>query len=232
MHLYDQASHGADYFKVYVSKNGYDPTTKALGWGDLDFITQTGKYAPANDITFNVSTSGYTGRHVIFTIWQASHQDQTYMWCSDVTFGGTGGPTGTPSSPTTPSRSPSVRPSVPASSSTGSSTGPSTGSGCKVAYVVNDWGSGFTGAVTVTNAGGSAINGWKLQWTFGGNQTITSSWNGTVTQSGQAVTAVNASYNAAIAAGGNVQFGFQGTYSGTNAAPASFTLNGTACAKA
>nr|WP_033263067.1 lytic polysaccharide monooxygenase [Amycolatopsis vancoresmycina] len=87
MHLYDQASHGADYFRVYVSKNGFDPTTQRLGWGNLDFITQTGRYAPAKDITFDVKTSGYTGHHVVFTIWQASHQDQTYMWCSDVVFG-------------------------------------------------------------------------------------------------------------------------------------------------
>ncbi|MEV7040753.1 lytic polysaccharide monooxygenase [Amycolatopsis sp. NPDC051061] len=88
MHLYDQASHGADYFRVYISKNGFDPTTQRLGWGNLDFITQTGKYAPAKDITFDVQTSGaYRGRHVVFTIWQASHLDQTYMWCSDVNFG-------------------------------------------------------------------------------------------------------------------------------------------------
>jgi lytic cellulose monooxygenase (C4-dehydrogenating) len=86
LHLYDQATHGADYFKVYVSKNGYNPATQKLGWGNLDFITQTGRYAPAKDITFNVSTSGYTGNHIVFVIWQASHQDQTYMWCSDVTF--------------------------------------------------------------------------------------------------------------------------------------------------
>ena len=87
VHLHDQASHGADYFRVYVSKNGYDPTTQRLGWGNLDFITQTGRYAPTTDITFNVSTSGYTGRHIVFTIWQASHLDQAYMWCSDVNFG-------------------------------------------------------------------------------------------------------------------------------------------------
>ncbi|KKK04573.1 lytic polysaccharide monooxygenase [Micromonospora sp. HK10] len=84
--LYDQASHGADYFRVYVSKNGFNPTTQRLGWGNLDFITQTGRYAPAQNISFNVSTSGYTGQHIVFVIWQASHQDQTYMWCSDVTF--------------------------------------------------------------------------------------------------------------------------------------------------
>ncbi|CAM3347163.1 lytic polysaccharide monooxygenase [Kibdelosporangium persicum] len=87
MHLYDQASHGADYFRVYVSKNGFDPTTQRLGWGNLDFIMQTGRYAPAKDIKFNVQTSGYRGHHVVFTIWQASHLDQAYMWCSDVNFG-------------------------------------------------------------------------------------------------------------------------------------------------
>jgi len=84
--LYDQASHGADYFRVYVSKNSYNPTTQRLGWGHLDFITQTGRYAPSQNISFNVTTNGYTGRHIIFVIWQASHLDQAYMWCSDVTF--------------------------------------------------------------------------------------------------------------------------------------------------
>lgn len=87
MHLYDQASHGADFFRVYISKNGFNPATQRLGWGNLDFIMQTGRYPPARDITFNVQTSGYTGQHVIFTIWQASHLDQTYMWCSNVNFG-------------------------------------------------------------------------------------------------------------------------------------------------
>jgi predicted carbohydrate-binding protein with CBM5 and CBM33 domain len=87
MRLYDQASHGADFFRVYISKNGFDPTTQRLGWGNLDFITQTGSYPPASNITFNIQTSGYRGHHVVFTIWQASHLDQTYMWCSDVNFG-------------------------------------------------------------------------------------------------------------------------------------------------
>jgi predicted carbohydrate-binding protein with CBM5 and CBM33 domain len=84
--LYDQASHGADYFRVYVSKQGFNPATQTLGWGNLDFITQTGRYAPAQNISFNINTSGYTGHHLLFVIWQASHLDQAYMWCSDVTF--------------------------------------------------------------------------------------------------------------------------------------------------
>ncbi|MER5262148.1 lytic polysaccharide monooxygenase [Actinosynnema sp. NPDC002837] len=88
MHLYDQASHGADYFRVYISKQGFNPATQTLGWDNLDFITQTGRYAPAKDIRFNISTNGsYRGHHIVFTIWQASHLDQAYMWCSDVNFG-------------------------------------------------------------------------------------------------------------------------------------------------
>jgi predicted carbohydrate-binding protein with CBM5 and CBM33 domain len=84
--LYDQASHGADFFRVYVSKQGFNPATQRLGWGNLDFITQTGRYAPAQNISFNVNTSGYSGHHIVFVIWQASHLDQAYMWCSDVNF--------------------------------------------------------------------------------------------------------------------------------------------------
>jgi predicted carbohydrate-binding protein with CBM5 and CBM33 domain len=86
IHLYDQASHGADFIRVYVTKNGFDPTTQSVGWENLDLVTETGRYPPAQNITFDVQTSGYTGHHVIFTIWQASHLDQTYMWCSDVNF--------------------------------------------------------------------------------------------------------------------------------------------------
>jgi chitin-binding protein len=82
--LYDQASHGADYFRAYVTKQGFDPKTQRLGWGNLDLITTTGRYAPSQNISFNVSTSGRTGHHILFVIWQASHLDQAYMWCSDI----------------------------------------------------------------------------------------------------------------------------------------------------
>lgn len=45
--MYDQASHGADYFRVYVTKQGFNPATQQVGWGNLDLITTTGRYAPA-----------------------------------------------------------------------------------------------------------------------------------------------------------------------------------------
>jgi endo-1,4-beta-xylanase len=105
------------------------------------------------------------------------------------------------------------------------------GGACHVVYsTTSQWTGGFTASVTVNNTSTSAINGWTLKFTFPGDQKITSSWNtGSNSQSGEAVTLTNASYNGAIAAGGNTSIGFQGTWTSSDAAPTAFTLNGATC---
>jgi cellulose 1,4-beta-cellobiosidase len=100
---------------------------------------------------------------------------------------------------------------------------------CTVDYKVqNQWDTGFTAAVTVTN-NSAAKSSWALKWSYAGNQKVTSGWNAKITQSGADVTAANETYNAPLAAGSSVSFGFNGTYSGTNALPATFTLDGVTC---
>ncbi|MEU9733437.1 glycoside hydrolase family 6 protein [Streptomyces sp. NPDC048002] len=100
---------------------------------------------------------------------------------------------------------------------------------CTVDYQIqNQWGTGFTAAVTVTN-NGAAKTGWAVKWSYAGNQQVTNGWNARITQSGTAVTAANESYNGSLGTGGTVSFGFQGSYSGTNAIPATFTLDGVTC---
>ncbi|MCL6588842.1 MAG: carbohydrate-binding protein [Firmicutes bacterium] len=103
--------------------------------------------------------------------------------------------------------------------------------GYVVAYVISsDWGTGATINVTITNNTTTPVNGWTLAFTFPGNQTITNLWNGTYTQSGASVSVKDAGYNATIGAnGGSANLGFNINYSGVNAKPTSFTLNGTAC---
>ncbi|MFB9410593.1 cellulose binding domain-containing protein [Dactylosporangium matsuzakiense] len=101
--------------------------------------------------------------------------------------------------------------------------------GCRVSYTVtNEWQDGFGANVDITNLG-DAIGGWTLTWTFAGGQSVTQAWNATVTQSGTAVTAKDAGYNAAIATNATVSFGFNGARSGTNPVPAAFALNGVTC---
>ncbi|MCL6591543.1 MAG: glycoside hydrolase family 11 protein [Firmicutes bacterium] len=101
-----------------------------------------------------------------------------------------------------------------------------------VTYTIqSDWGNGATIGVTIKNNTTVAVNGWTLAFTFPGNQTITNLWNGSYTQSGASVSVKDAGYNANIPAnGGLVNLGFNLSYSGTNAKPTSFTLNGAACA--
>jgi chitodextrinase len=94
------------------------------------------------------------------------------------------------------------------------------GGGCSAAYTVsNQWSTGFTANVTVTNTGTTPTAGWKVTWTWGGNQQVTNAWSAVESHSGQNETAANAGYNGAIAPGGNTSFGFQATYSGTNNSP-------------
>ncbi len=131
----------------------------------------------------------------------------------------------------TPATSP---PPSPSSTSTSASPAPSTSTPppagtCKVAYkITNQWSGGFGADVTITNLG-APISSWTLGWTFASGQSVTQAWNATVTQSGTAVTARNASYNGAIATGATATFGFNGAWTTTNPVPAAFTLNGTAC---
>ena len=68
-----------------------------------------------------------------------------------------------------------------------------------------------------------------MKWSYAGNQKVTSGWNAKISQSGTAVTAANESYNGTLATGGSVSFGFNATYSGTNALPTTFTLDGVTC---
>jgi len=97
-------------------------------------------------------------------------------------------------------------------------------SSCTAAYsVTTDWGSGFTASLTIADNGTAAITGWTVTYSYAGNQSLSSGWNGTWTQSGKAVTVTSESYNGNLAAGATTTAGANFDYSGTNAAPTSVT---------
>ena len=130
--------------------------------------------------------------------------------------------------PAIPSRS--LRTTVSVSPFTWAISGSGGGGTCKVTYATqSQWAGGFVAGITIANTGSSPINGWTLKFTFPGDQKITNAWNGTETQSGEHVTITNAGYNGTIAPGGSTSLGFQGTWTSSDAVPAAFTVNGTAC---
>ena len=218
--LFDGASHGADYIRVYVTKPGFDPVTTALKWSDLELVSQIGDTPAARwdavtggvQIDLPVALSGRTGRAMVYTIWQASHADQSYYFCSDVAFGGTSTP---------PVTTPPVTP--PVSTSPTTPAPPATGA-CSATYAVSSsWQGGFQGEVKVTS-GSEAVKGWTVSLAYLGSQTIQRGWNATVAAGGSTVTATDAGYNGALAAGASTTFGF--IASGASAIPVA-TCNAT-----
>ncbi|MGW3662243.1 cellulose binding domain-containing protein [Streptomyces sp. NPDC005141] len=102
---------------------------------------------------------------------------------------------------------------------------------CTVTYrITNQWSGGFQADVALANTGSAAWTGWTLGWTFPDGQKITQLWNADHTQSGAAVTARNVTWNANVAPGSSVSFGFTGNWTGANTKPTSFRLGDQACA--
>ncbi|MFB9662022.1 lytic polysaccharide monooxygenase [Glycomyces mayteni] len=213
---WDQANHGADYYRIYVTKQGYDAETDALDWADLELLKDTGDIDPGVGrtppsgggtlIDIPVSAPNRTGHHVVFMIWQASHFDQSFYSCSDVWFGDgqpeeptggptTGGPTGGPTS-----GEPTEEPTT---------GGPAAGYACSATGAVNSWGSGATVSVKVKNTGTQAIHNWMLHWTWpASGVTVSQIWNAEHSVMGGVEMASPVSWNAAVPVGGTVEFGF------------------------
>lgn len=83
--------------------------------------------------------------------------------------------------------------------------GDGSGAGCTATYrLVNSWGGGFQGEVSVTNTGTGTTSGWTVTLAIASGRSISNLWNGVL--SGDTVT--NAPYNGAIAPSGGTTFGF------------------------
>lgn len=88
----------------------------------------------------------------------------------------------------------------------------------------DDWGAGYTMDVKIKNNGPSAINGWRMEFDLAAD--IVNIWNAViVSHVGNHYVIQMAPWNAVIAAGAELTFGFQA--SGTGRIPTNVTLNGT-----
>ncbi|MEZ5452014.1 MAG: cellulose binding domain-containing protein [Thiothrix sp.] len=100
---------------------------------------------------------------------------------------------------------------------------------CKVNYTIpNQWNNGFSANVSITNTG-DPWTSWSAKWDMLDGQKITGLWNGSYVQSGAAVTVKNVSWNGNVGNGASVQFGFNGSHTGTNNIPTNISVNGVLC---
>lgn len=208
LNLNDTSSHGADYIRVYSTRQGFDAKTQRPRWSDLELVGEVGRMPTGNRTPVEVNAPGRSGRHILFTVWQASHLDQSYYACSDVNFtGGTTTTTTTTSTTTT----------TPTSTTTTTTTTGNPPGGCSATFrTTSQWSGGFQAEVRVT-AGATPITGWTVGWTFTNGERINSSWSATLTTSGSTISARNVAYNGSLGAGAATTFGF--VASGTAGTP-------------
>ena len=153
--------------------------------------------------------------------------------------------TSTTVAPTTTTMAPTTTTTTSAPATTSSSSSGTTSATCSVTLkVTSQWeisngSGGFTANVTVTNNTSSVLNNWSIGWTWPSGQRIVNSWNAEISQSGSSVIAKNATVDVTgsapieiglpISPGSPEVFGLEGTWSGSNNVPTSFTLNGQPC---
>lgn len=91
--------------------------------------------------------------------------------------------------------------------------------------VVNEWNSGFTGSIKISNDTDQSIDGWSVELTFPGGETVGNTWNANVSGSAP-YTFTNKSYNAVIRANSEISFGFNGSKPSNGAAVSLPILSG------
>jgi alpha-galactosidase len=219
----DQDSLGKQGTEV-SSSGGLDVLAKPLANGDVSvaLFNETGSAATISTTAAAIGKSGASS-YTLTNLWTGATSTTSGAISASVPAHGT--VMYRVASNTPPTSPPPTSP--PPTSPPPSSPPPGT---CHVSYTTaSQWAGGFVANVTIANTGTATINGWSLKFTFPGDQQITSAWNATETQSGETATLTNVSYDGTIPPGGNTQIGFQGTWNSSDAAPTSFTLNGTTC---
>ena len=89
----------------------------------------------------------------------------------------------------------------------------------------NEWNTGATGTISITNSTSAAINGWSVNWQYTTNR-LSGSWNANVSGSNP-YTASNLNWNGTLQPGQSTSFGFQLNKNG--GALEQPTINGVVC---
>lgn len=90
------------------------------------------------------------------------------------------------------------------------------------------WPGALGGTYTIHDVGTAPVTGWTLVVTFGGTPTRLDAWGASASPVAQTVTFTAQSYNATVAAGGSVMFGFT-AYGSGDLTPTACTVNGRPC---
>jgi predicted carbohydrate-binding protein with CBM5 and CBM33 domain len=96
------APHATAYYRLMLTREGFDARTDTLNWSDLELVYDSGPLAAAQQNRFAMSLPARSEPAVLYVIWQRSDSPEAFYSCSDVTIAGGGAaPTTAPSAPGT-----------------------------------------------------------------------------------------------------------------------------------
>ncbi|MER7922858.1 cellulose binding domain-containing protein [Streptomyces sp. NPDC096057] len=97
--------------------------------------------------------------------------------------------------------------------------------------ITSTWGTGFEGGYTVTNKSTHTVTSWTITFTLPATETVTSSWNGTVTHSGTQYTITSPTWETPLDPGDSAPVvGMDFGYSGSVVQPSACLINNGPCA--
>jgi hypothetical protein len=91
--------------------------------------------------------------------------------------------------------------------------------------VSHTWQTGFIAHFTITNSSTVPLTDWRLEFDLPGGESVSHTWNSTLTQSGTHYVLSPANWNRIIAPGGSATGGFRGVLSGSYSPPSNCVLN-------
>jgi cellulase/cellobiase CelA1 len=92
--------------------------------------------------------------------------------------------------------------------------------------VTSTWQTGFIARFTITNSSTAPLNDWKLEFDMPVGESVSHTWNSTVTQSGTHYVLTPANWNRSIAPGASATGGLRGVLTGSYSPPSNCVLNG------
>jgi cellulase/cellobiase CelA1 len=91
--------------------------------------------------------------------------------------------------------------------------------------VSHAWQTGFIAHFTIINSSAVPLNDWRLEFDLPAGESVSHTWNSTVTQSGTHYVLSPANWNRVIAPGGSATGGFRGVLTGSYSPPSNCVLN-------
>lgn len=221
------APHATAYYRIYLTRPGFDARSDRLAWGDLEQVHDSGPRAAESESRFSVSLPDRDVPAILYIVWQRSDSPEAFYACSDVTIGGNGNPppgdgattttTQQPPAPTTttaPATSTTTEPATdepadgpppPAAEDEGEPSSSTPGLTVSASHTAM-WDTGRCSTIAIHNPTGSPVT-WEVHYEPGG--AIDSLWNAEVSDGN---TFTGEDWTAEVGAGSTASFGMCVSY--------------------